>query len=251
MTSELVQNKYMAKNAKALTGGLHKRLELTRDESFIEGTQDIFDILARKQDKAARHEPGAAETISFLERARMMLQKAEIHVSEQDQRLKMLENISGIDSLTGFMNLVGFKGALRREIARTNRGYNDGGLLVLFSFENLGSILNDQGEDAAQTAIKLVAGALENEIREMDLAARTADDEFVLLFTDTSMSKALERLQGMALRLNRLSLICGDQETRISLSLGLKTYKRGSRAEQVFKDANEDLKRNSRGETHT
>lgn len=248
MTSELVQNKYLARNASQLTvSDMHKQLELSRDQSFVEGTQDIFDLLARQIRNDSPKEHNAEQTVSFLERARLMLAKAENRISEQDKHLKTLENISGVDAATGFLNRAGFERALRREIARTNRGYNDGGLLVLFSFENLENIHSEQGQKAANKAVKLVAEALEDEIRDMDLAARTDEDEFVLLFTDTSMSKALERLQAMALRLNRLSLDDSGKETRISLSLGLKTYKRGSRAEQIFKDANEDMKRNSRG----
>jgi hypothetical protein len=58
------------------------------------------------------------------------------------------------------------------------------------------------------------------------------------------MEKALSRLQVMALRLNKLSLIWKNEEIHLSLSLGLKSFKAGERAEQIFKSASDDLSRN-------
>lgn len=251
MSSDLIQNKYAAEGAPSVPASLKDRVELTRDQSFLDGKRDIFDILARQKRDEDSWQKSMGETVGFLERARIMLENAEKKISEQDKRLQTLEDVTGVDPLTGLLNRKGFSKALMREIARTNRAYNDGGLLVMFSLENLLSIEDAQGEEAAALATKLVAQALESEIRDMDLAARTQDDEFVLLFTDTDMGKALSRLQNMALRLNRLSLIWNGEEIRISLSLGLKSYAQGAKAEQVFQDANDDLQRNRKGTVQT
>ncbi|MCB9982558.1 MAG: GGDEF domain-containing protein [Rhodospirillales bacterium] len=203
MASDLIQNEH----ARHAVGPANNRLELTREQAFLDGRHDIFDILARHT---------VADIAPLIER----------------------------DAVSGLLNRAGFVRALKREIARTNRGHSVGGLLVMFSLENLDKIRERYGEKAAERAVKLIAQALENEIRDMDLAARTQDDEFILLFTDTTMSQALSRLQNMALRLNRLSLICNDEEIRLSLSLGLKSYKKGAQADAVFEDASADLKRN-------
>ena len=114
----------------------------------------------------------------------------------------------------------------------------------MFNLENLDSINVKHGQPAADTALRIVAQAVEHEIREMDSAAYIGDNEFVLLFAETSMTYALGRLQNMALRLNRLSLICNDEEVRLNLSLGLKSYEKGSKAAHIFKAASDDLKRN-------
>ena len=245
MTSDMIQNKYAAKKISSLPKPIG-RLELTRDQSFLDGTNDIFDILARENNDQESWEKSMGSTVSFLERAKIMLQTAEKKISEQDKRLKTLENATGVDPLTGLLNRKGFSKALLREIARTNRGYNNGGVLVIFNLDNIDVIARDNGNEAIQTATRLVARALESEIRDMDLAARINDDEFVLLFTDTNMSASLSRLQNMAVRLNRLSLIWNGTEIRINLSLGLKSYEQGSKAEQVLKEASDDLQRNSK-----
>lgn len=223
------------------------RLELTRDQGFLNGTRDIFDVLARhggdKKDQT--------NALSDLpERARIILKRAEKTILDQDRRLKDLEDMSGIDALTGLLNGRGFAKAFAVEVARTNRGYSEGGLLVIFSLENLEAIQSRHGMDAAEAALNLIARAVEAETRTMDHAARIHGDEFVLLFAETTMEKALDRLQTMALRLNRISLIRDGGEVRLNLSLGLKSYAKGARAEDIFTAASADLDRNRKGAGH-
>jgi len=207
----------------ALDRAPERPLELTRDPAFVSGTNDIFDVLAR-----------------------IMTQAAQQTIESQQHRLKTLEDLSGIDSLTGLLNERGFIKLFTREIARTNRGFNAGGLLVIFNLENYKTIETRHGTEASAQALILLAKTLEQEIREMDSAARMQDDEFILLFTDTSMENALERLQKMALRLNKISMIWDNQTIRLNLSLGLKSYGKGSHPDQIFKSASDDLQRNRR-----
>lgn len=251
MTSDAIQNKTADIGHLAASQELPNRLELTRDQSFLDGTDDIFDVLAKKGGNEYRpltqNSAAIDQTISFLDRARAMLGAAEQKIKTQAEDIQSLKKLSQVDSVTGLMNAEGFSGALKREIARTNRGLSEGGLLVIFNLDNLGAISRQSGNKAADTALRLVARALESEIRDMDLAARIDDDEFVLLFSDTTMEKALNRLQNMALRLNRLSLIWNGTEIRVSLSLGLKSYEVGAKADAIFKQASMDLKRNQKG----
>ena len=165
-------------------------------------------------------------------------------ISKDDLKFFHSLDYTWMDSLTGLLNERGFSSALLREIARTNRGYNEGGILVMFNLENHHAIKAKNGNKASDTALKMVASALKEEIREMDCAARVAENEFVILFAETTMSMTLNRLQSMALRLNRLSLICSGQEIRLNLSLGLKSYSKGSRADTIFHEATLDLERN-------
>ena len=242
MASDMIQNEYVQRDK--MPAGKANRLELTREQSFLDGQHDIFDILASHQNSKELLNQNLSETAHFLELTKHVLRSAEQKISEQDRSLQALHSLNERDQLSGLLNRKGFSILLAREVARTNRGYSVGGLLVMFNLENLQKIRSVHGMQAADQAVKLISNALESEIRDMDLAARTDDDEFILLFTDTTMSQALSRLQNMALRLNRLSLIWNDSEIRLSLSLGLKSYEKGARADAIFEDASNDLNRN-------
>jgi diguanylate cyclase (GGDEF)-like protein len=225
----------------------HKPLELTRDNQFVDGDQDIFDVLARQEADKQGLERSIGSTIALLKRSSMMLQDAEATIEEQTQRIENLEKISTIDEASGLLNRRGFAKIFTKEVARTNRGVNDGGLLVMFNLENLHVIRKEHGKEAAHMAIRLITKALESEIRDTDHAGRILDDEFVLLFTDASMEVALTRLQNMALRLNKLSLIWDGMEINVNLSLGLKSFGANERAERIFEAASDDLERNRKG----
>ena len=248
MTTDRIQNKY-ERTMRARRVPVGSKLELTRESSFVDGHQDMFDVLAKRNTGA--HAPANLlqnnldETVRYLKRSRDMLKNANETIKDQDARINALESANLIDLDTGLLNKSSFATALSREIARTNRGYSQGGLLVMFSVENFSALVDLYGEDAGVSASKLVAQTLEKEIRDMDLAARVSDDEFILLFADTSMKKALNRLQNMAMRLNRLSLELDGKDIRLSLSLGLKSYEHGAEAAHIFDAANTDLKRNS------
>jgi len=224
------------------------KIELTRNPAFLDGAHDIFDLLARKGDpNTDALERTLGSTIALLKRSHLMLKDAEDTITSQNKRLEDLEALCTTDEVSGLLNQRGFYRNFSQEVARSQRDINQGGLLVMFSLENLGRIRKKHGGVAADSAVKLIARALESEIRTCDHAARLLDDEFVLLFTDTNMDKSLLRLQNMALRLNKLSLLWNGEDIRLNLSLGLKSFTSHERADTVFKAACDDLHRNRKG----
>lgn len=232
MTTDFQQNQFAAKKPIFSLGGLlnkkpqtplkgaQEKIELTRNNNFLDGTYDLFDVLNKADE---------------------MLQEAEKTIERKTQRIRKLEHLACIDDITGLLNERGFVKALIAEIARTNRGHNEGGLLVIFGLENIDMIREHYGEEAMSRALVLIAKAMESEIRPMDWAGRIHDGQFVLLFSDTRMEEALTRLQNMALRLNKLSLIWHGDELHLSLSLGLKSFQKGANAHDVFQHASQDL----------
>ena len=219
-------------------------IELTREKGFVDGDADIFDILEQKLNEATAAQRSLGATIALLKRSSQMLKDAEDKIEAQDERLKTLQRLATRDEVSGLLNRRGFINLLHKEVSRTQRGLNDGGLLVIFNFENLGFIRSQFGKDAADQAVELIAKAMENEIRVSDHAGRLLDDEFVLLLTDTSMEQSLSRLQHLAVRLNKLSLIHKGEEINFNLSLGLKSFDNNDRALDIFEAASDDLKRN-------
>lgn len=258
MTSDFIHDKYIhrftkghlfrqkvsASSARKIEQRIkNARIELTRDAGFLDGTHDIFDVLAKNDSAPQTLKSSISETISVLDDAGSALEDA-------NRKIESLERLSAIDEVTGFLNRKGFTKALLAEVARTNRGHNDGGLLILFCLENYYNIQHDYGQDAADRTLSLIARAMDNEIRPMDWAGRVNDDEFVLLFTHTDMTQAVGRLQKMAARLNQLSLIWEGAEIILSLSLGLKSFEPGDDAMQIFEFANDDLNKNRKGHYH-
>ena len=240
----LFRQKVTGESARKIENKIKRaRIELTRDASFLEGQHDIFDVLADNEGVQESLKSSISQTISVLD-------EAEDALGDAERKIASLEQLSAIDETTGFLNRKGFTKALLAEVARTNRGHNDGGLLILFCIENYHHIQDQYGSGATDRALALIAKAMDNEIRPMDWAGRVNEDEFVLLFTNTDMQRAVGRLQNMALRLNKLSLIWQGTEISLSLSLGLKSFEQGDDAMSIFKFASADLHKNRKGHYH-
>lgn len=185
---------------------------------------------------------GAATAL--LNKAYMMIERSEALLLEREMRIRELEELSLTDELTGLMNRRGFFEAFRRETGRAARGVSQGGLLILLDIDNFHAVNKNYGQEAGDVALKLIAATLKNEIRAMDLAARLGSDEFVLLFADTDKTRAMERAQHLALRMNNLSFIWHGAEICISASVGLKNYGANDHADGVFRAADRHLHSN-------
>lgn len=191
--------------------------ELTCDPAFIDGSHDIFDLLdirfqSSKGDKK--------DNFSVLE----VLNAARRTILAKDRRIKDLERLSFIDEPTGLYNKRGFVRFMERELSAVQRGVSSGGLVVFIDVENLEDIMRRHGRERSGTALSLFAKTLTSRIRKMDLTGYFGSGRFVLLFTNTNSSKAMERLQKAALMLNNLSFVSDGHEVSLTIALSLKPY---------------------------
>jgi diguanylate cyclase (GGDEF)-like protein len=228
MTSDIIQQNHAAGSASAL--------ELTREDGFLNGSHDIFDVLARHSLEKEGLERSMSAAIALLKRAHAKIEDAEEKIAVQTNRIRTLENLSTTDELTGLCNRRGFLSAFTREIARVKRGLSEGGVLVLVEIDSYEATRRAFGQEAADSCAALIARILEGEIRAMDVAARLKRDAFVMLLANASPDRALGRMQKLALRLNNLSLVRERREIQISASLGLKAYGPGDKADALFAD---------------
>ena len=198
----------------------------------------------------------ADEVLSYLERhdgedtdaqaAATLLREAHDIITQSAERIAKLERLNSTDELTGITNRRGFLRAFDRELDRVNRDLSQGGLLVMIDLDNFKAINDTYGHEAGDAALKVVASTLASDIRTMDIAARLGGDEFVILFANTNRQNALERAQFLIKTLNNLSFIWNGAEIAVRASLGLKEYKKGSKATHIFNAADASMYENKK-----
>jgi diguanylate cyclase (GGDEF)-like protein/PAS domain S-box-containing protein len=96
-----------------------------------------------------------------------------------------LHALALVDELTGLRNRRAFTLIAEQELARARR-HGHTPMLVFADLDGLKQINDQHGHGAGDKAIKLVADALRQIIRETDLVARWSGDEFVALMVDGS-----------------------------------------------------------------
>ncbi len=176
----------------------------------------------------------------------LLLKQAQNIIQQSEKRIQELERISTTDELTGIMNRRGFLRNFDREIDRVSRDKSQGGLLIMIDLDNFKMINDNYGHSAGDMALKVVASALANDIRKMDLVARMGGDEFVILFANTNRKEALERAQFIIKKLNNLSFIWHGSEVEVRASLGLREYKKGCKTHKIFSDADKNMYENKK-----
>jgi diguanylate cyclase (GGDEF)-like protein len=129
------------------------------------------------------------------------------------------------DVLTGVRNSRFVFDFLPQEVARSTQ-YNDPLSLVMLDVDDLGLYNDQRGRDSGDEALRMVAGLLQGDTRRVDLLARRAGGEFVLILPSTPKDAAghvAERL-----RVEVASQAFGGEEhdhlSRLTISLGVATF---------------------------
>lgn len=183
-------------------------------------------------------------TLKLLKQAHEIIAKSEAQIIEQSRRIEELKRLTTTDELTGITNRRGFMQAFSKELDRVNRDKSQGGLLIMIDLDNFKSINDTYGHEAGDATLKVVAATLASDVRKMDVTARLGGDEFTILFVNTTRKEALERAQFLIRKLNNLSFIWKGTEIDIRASLGLKEYKKGSKAQHIFNAADASMYEN-------
>lgn len=222
MSIDLLQNKFTQKR--------HDNL------GVISNSRDFFNFL-KKNERTQTD----TDVQDLLKSAYTMLERAEKDLAKKNARIHDLEAMLTTDELTGLTNRRGFYKHFVRELDRTNRGENEGGLLIMIDLDFFKEINDTFGHLAGDEALKLVGQFLQQFMRSYDVAARLGGDEFIVLMPNTNTAKALQRAQLLEKELNALSFDFNGTMINIHGSLGLREYAQGDTVDTIINEADQDM----------
>jgi diguanylate cyclase (GGDEF)-like protein len=143
-------------------------------------------------------------------------------------------HLSGRDGLTGLANRAWFEERLEEETSRARRNRQPLSVAVvdLDSFREMNSAHGHAGGDLP---LRAVARRLRQSIRKSDLAARLGGDEFVIVFPDTDVGQAVQRLESLRQEIAGLRLQAGRTAFTVTMSVGVASFPAdGSEIAQVL-----------------
>jgi diguanylate cyclase (GGDEF)-like protein len=244
----IAQNKDLQDHAQA------SGFELTRMQSFVDGNDTMFDLLAQKtnepQDKPDQNAQNKETTppnslrnfaesltsaLKFITKSTSKVENASHYVFKKETKIApsfsdtpTLPAFSQAlrDPLTGFLNRKGFLKMYAREIKRLNtQSSAKSGTLVIIDVENYESLFKRHGIVAAQKATFLTSKILAKDLQNIDFVARIHDDQFIVTLPDTPKASAIERVQRLAMRLNNLSFVAAGEELNLQTGIRIKSYR--------------------------
>jgi diguanylate cyclase (GGDEF)-like protein len=139
-------------------------------------------------------------------------------VRREADALRMAE----LDDLTGLGNYRMFMRQLTAEVARSRR-YDDPFSLVMLDLDGFKGINDELGHLAGDDALRLVAVALRDALREEDVCCRQGGDEFAVIAVRAGEEEARELAERLTHAIAEIPF-GADGERRLGASVGWATF---------------------------
>lgn len=126
------------------------------------------------------------------------------------------------DPLTGILNRRVMESILKREFQRSGR-YNSSLSLVFLDIDDFKKINDQNGHDVGDRVLVHLAHGIETMVRNSDVVARFAGDEFVVILPETTAEKAEFMMERIKEHFLENPLKVSNADIRISISFGVSS----------------------------
>jgi diguanylate cyclase (GGDEF)-like protein len=157
-------------------------------------------------------------------------------VEEQRRLTEDAQNLARRDELTGLARRWRFDEELARQVARARR-HDAPAALILLDLDGLKTINDTFGHQTGDSVLEHVAGAMRDELRGSDLAARIGGDEFAAILGDAGIDEA----EAVAKRIVAAARRTGAELPGTSVSVGITPIAGWLTVSEVMKHADDAL----------
>lgn len=168
---------------------------------------------------------------------------AEQRMSEQQDRISYLEELSVTDELTGISNRRGLRQTLGQTLAASARHRETGvlGFVDLDSFKDINDI---HGHMAGDAVLRFVAKKLKSHVRPTDLVARIAGDEFAIVLTRCSPIQGRKRIVKLQEDINGSIVKYAGCDIEVNCSVGSTSFDGKSDPMELIESADKSMYEN-------
>lgn len=149
----------------------------------------------------------AMPMLGLLAEMIMMNHALGARATEASSRVVQAESDASTDPLTGLLNLRGWSGRVRQEVARCARLKSPLSLLVL-DINGFKQVNDMYGHAKGNELLQLCATVLRSSVREHDVVARLGGDEFAILACDTDLDASHKMAKGLVDILQKNGISC-------------------------------------------
>lgn len=178
---------------------------------------DCSDDLARIQTHELLHQYD--KQLRRLEKITRISDRYQQNLLQLNEELK---EVALHDPLTGLANRRLLMSRLNEEIERSRRNQQPLSLVML-DVDHFKHINDAFGHDVGDKALCMMAKAIEQQLREVDLCARWGGEEFMLLLPETRSEQAIHTVERVMQAIRSLQLR-DDKTVMLSISAGITQY---------------------------
>ena len=141
-------------------------------------------------------------------------------IRENDRLFKENQRLALTDQLTGLFNRRKLMETLEIEVERAQR-YGRPLSLIMVDLDDLKGVNDTYGHAAGDKVIQIVAGAIQDHVRRVDLPTRIGGDEFLVLLPEAD----LEMAALVAKRISNQIFNSRYMDLKISVSMGIGQWR--------------------------
>jgi diguanylate cyclase (GGDEF)-like protein len=151
-----------------------------------------------------------------------------LYVLHRSVLIRQLEHAATTDEKTGLLNAASWQNLAGNELQRAQRHGTELAVLMV-DLDHFKQVNDEYGHLTGDNALRAVAKAIQDEVRDYDLCGRFGGEEFVVLLPDTGPAAAIEVATRICDRIRTVRLepaaAGGSLDgLRLSASIGVATY---------------------------
>ncbi|MDO8786822.1 MAG: diguanylate cyclase [Sulfuritalea sp.] len=206
-----------------LLTGTHLLTGMDDDEKLVQafeaGVDDFLTLPIKPRVLAARLRAGqrVVRLQEELARDQDEIRRISAELSATNQQL---QEAGMTDMLTGCPNHRYAMDRIQQEWAMAIRSQRPLACMSI-NIDNFKQVNDRHGHDAGDTVLKLVAGALKDEMRAQDVLARTGGDEFLVICPDTTLEAAMACAERIRAVVETLPIVSDAHNACGSVSVGV------------------------------
>ena len=178
---------------------------------------------------------------AMQERVEILNKKVTALESESNElREKIVEEQkqSMLDALTKIPNRLAWNERIEQEYSRWRR-YKSPLVIVVWDVDDFKKINDTYGHKAGDKVLATIANVLNDQIRDTDFLARFGGEEFVVLFTETTLDDAGAVMEKLRKGIEECQFHHGEEAVKITVSGGFTEFQGEDTIETAFERADQ------------
>lgn len=207
-------------------------------QQMIELRLDEIDITVNRfAEKESERADKAEKASSELE---AQLQKMESETRQLRQSLEVARTEAIIDPLTGVSNRRAYEDRMQIEYSRWKRNHVSM-VLAVMDIDHFKQINDNFGHPIGDKVLKVVAGRLQQQVRESDFFGRIGGEEFAFLLVDSTLDNAMEKAETLRKSIHECNFRIKKKKFQVTMSVGLAQFKGKDTIQTVYQRADQAL----------
>lgn len=208
-------------------------LQRTIESRLDEIDTTVTSFTERESERADKAEKASSELEAQLQRM-----ESETHQLRQSLEAARTEAI--IDPLTGVSNRRAYEDRMQIEYSRWKRNHTPL-VLAVMDIDHFKKINDNFGHPIGDKVLKVVAGRLQQQVRESDFFGRIGGEEFAFLLVDSTIDNALEKTETLRKSIQECNFRIKKKKFQVTMSIGLAQFKGKDTVQTVYQRADQAL----------